>query len=253
MLQIPILQKLDWAEAHRDTLQRAARAFLDEHRVTTIAKSNADSTEYVIYVKDGIDQIPIDFSWMIGDVVHNARAALDNLAWSLARNPNHHTAFPIWDVAPTGPGGQRQQPSIAGGVSAEVKRLVKKAQPYVTWADDPLMSPLYWLRELNNIDKHKHYLTVACSDGGYHRKVIAIKGDLEEVTPPRILEPGAEIARYIFTEPNPGLEFDYQPIPYISVRGITPALDEFNIVGELYDILYVVRQIVIAFTAHMRR
>lgn len=60
------------------------------------------------------------------------------------------------------------------------------------------------------------------------------------------LKTGAPIARITFTEPNPGLEFDYQPEPFIGVQGIAPSLDEYEIIGELkFSMIRPVQRIVI--------
>jgi hypothetical protein len=40
-----------------------------------------------------------DLPLIVGDVLHNARSALDHLAWARAREPGTHTGFPILDPA----------------------------------------------------------------------------------------------------------------------------------------------------------
>jgi hypothetical protein len=243
-----LLERLDWAQRHLERLDKAIQTFLHDQTVTTVSKPNAEATEYVISVEKGIDTIPFEIGLMIGEVAHHARSTLDWLAWSIARNPCKHTAFPIWTYRGRDKNGKLLQPDIPGGLTEKARRLVKKVQPYEAWKADPSASPLYWLSELDNIDKHRHLLPAACADSGYFRKLpTSIRGTVDTSELRSELKPGKPIAHLIFSEPNPGLEFDYQPVPYVSVNEITPSLDELNIAGELGSALVYVRRIVIAF------
>jgi hypothetical protein len=248
-----VFTRLEWAESELQRLDDAAQAFLNAQTVTTSAWSNPDGTEYIIRVDQGIKETPIEIALMIGDVAHHARSALDWLAWGLAIQPNNTTAFPIW-TRPRVKNGQPVHPSIAGGATQDVEDILRQIQPYERWKSDPLTSPLYWLREIDNIHKHRHLVTAACSDGGYHRKLIRVSGEIEEETFPNELKPGEPIARFKLSEPNPGLEFDYLPVPYISVTNIAPVLEHENIIGELrYGALLTVRRLIQALAEHLRR
>jgi hypothetical protein len=248
--EFAIFTRLDWANAQVDRLDKAAKAFLQDQVVTTTIETNADATEYVIRVDKGVDRIPDEIPLMIGDVAHCARAALDWLAWSVARNPGKDTSFPIW-TSPSINSGTRKiiQPFIAGGTTPTVKRLVKQVQPYVALQSDPTAHPLYWLRELDNIHKHRHLVAAACSDGGHFRTIPnSIHGTAHVQNSPSELEAGSEICRLIFSEPNPEFQFEYHPEPYIGVREIAPSLAG-NIVAELrYDMIDYARKIVAAFS-----
>ena len=63
---------------------------------------------------------------MIGDCVHNLRAALDYLAHELVRanggTPDDHTQFPVHAA----PGGVR----VHGGIADEALALIEEVQPY---------------------------------------------------------------------------------------------------------------------------
>jgi hypothetical protein len=197
--------------------------------------------------------LPVEISLSIGDIAHNTRAALDHLAYALARNPGMDTVFPIWKEPRVDKStGKRLQPFIAGGVRREVKQILRAVQPYNSRQRAPEDHTLFKLRELDNVDKHRYLVTSVCSDWGYHRKLVQWVGDVEIISQPSRLEPGDEIARFIFTEPNPGLEFDYQPSPRISVREVIPALDEAEIVGELHDMIAYVRNILRACGPYLR-
>lgn len=248
-LAIPLLERLDWAETELKRLDDAVEAFLDDQTVTVSEEPNAEATEYVIRVEKGTDPIPFDIALMIGNVAHHARATLDWLAWSIARNPCKETAFPIWTHRGRDKNGKLLQPTIPGGLTQTAKRLVKKLQPYEARQSPPTTSPLYWLRELDNIHKHRHLVPAGCANSGYVSSVPRIRGTMHVEELPCILEPGEEVAHVTLSEPNPNLGLDYQPIPYVSVNGISPYLDELNIVGELrYVMVGYVRKIVIAFS-----
>jgi hypothetical protein len=254
---LPLHDRLDWAELKLARLDEAVETFLQDQAVTTVSKPNADATEYVISVEKGIDSIPFDIGMMIGEVAHHARSTLDWLAWSIARNPCNDTTFPIWTSPSIDKNGKLIQPFVAGGLAKDAKRLVKLLQPYVAWKAEPTASPLYWLRELDNIDKHRHIVATACADGGYLRQLsTSVRGTLTSERFRSELKPGKPIARVTCSEPNPDLEFDYQPILYIGVSDVAPSLDELNIVGELrYAMVQHVRRIVLAFakTGLLRR
>lgn len=245
----PLLERLDWAQDRVDRLDEATNAFFKDHAVTIWAKPNAEATEYVIRVKTGIGLIPADMGLMIGEIVHHARSTLDWLAWSIVTKPCDSTTFPLW---PKGRGvnkaGKPIKPTISGGLSKLAASFVEQVQPYVAWSGDPTASPLHWLDEMDKIDKHRHLVPAACSDSGHFSPLGTGYRGTAEVEPFRSkLEPSNKLARVAFSEPNPGLDFNYQPFPYISVDGIAPSLDELNIVGELrYAVLTTVRRIVIA-------
>lgn len=249
-LEIPLLARLDWADLELKRLDDAAEAFLKDQAVTTRAEPNPESTEYVVRVEKGVEDLPVEIPLMIGDIAHHARSTLDWLAWSIARYPCKNTSFPIWASPSIDKNGRRIQPFVAGGLNAAAKRAVKQLQPYERWKANPLNSPLYWLRELDNVHKHRHLVAAACSHSGYFRELPAgWRGEAEAEYFASELKAGEKLARIAFSEPNPGLDFDYYAVPYISVAGIDPSLDGLNsIVGELrYMMLRLVRGIVIEF------
>lgn len=104
---------------------------------------------------------PPELSVVVGDLLHDARSALDHVAWELVKRagaePDENTAFPIY----TDEAGYRAH---AGkrirGMGEEMVATIERWQPWT--AGNPSAAPLSWLRELSNIDKHRHlHLTVA--------------------------------------------------------------------------------------------
>lgn len=101
---------------------------------------------------------------LAGDCIHNLRTALDHLAWQLVLvrpgTPDEKTAFPIFDEMIVEVKRRRRTKHkprplrISGGVTVEALTLIESAQPYQR-IDDPTLHPLWFLDQLENIDKHR--------------------------------------------------------------------------------------------------
>ena len=97
----------------------------------------------------------------MGDVVHNARSALDHLAYRLSQRPGTGTHFPI-HKSPTAKNGKRIIPTISGGVSAQVEYVLGAVQPY-NGGENYLHGLLH---DLDIMDKHKLLLTTVAAFEG---------------------------------------------------------------------------------------
>ncbi len=215
--------------------------------MTIRSESSADATEYVIYVEKGIDMFPFEIALRIGEIAHHTRSVLDWLACAIGKNSGDSTTFPIWTERRANVNGKPIKPELSGGQSARARDFIEQVQPYERWSSNPTDSPLHLINELDKIDKHKQLLPAACSNRGHFRPLAKpFRGIAEPEYYVSELKPDSKLARIAFSEPNPGLEFEYEPFPYVSVNGIAPHFDELNIAGELHDGIYVVRRIVIA-------
>jgi len=100
------------------------------------------------------------FPMLIGDCVHNLRSALDHLATELVvaegNVPDERTAFPIWEDRLIERKGKTAERNlwISGGVDLRALAVIEEAQPYHR-VEDPTAHPLWVLRELSNMDKHR--------------------------------------------------------------------------------------------------
>ncbi len=96
---------------------------------------------------------PLDaWSLLLGDCVHNLRAALDHLAWQLDSKPDSGTAFPIRLSPPN-----QWPPACVARMNPEAQLLIDAVQPH--WEElagrYPVRHPLATLHALDIDDKHK--------------------------------------------------------------------------------------------------
>ena len=138
---------------------------------------------------------PVRWGVVIGDVVNNLRAALDNLVWRLSvheqarhgispppdplpyNSPWRRVSFPIvtaptaWDPA---------RPRCLGFVRKDLWAWFERLQPFVTGKNtgQAVREPLAILDELWNIDKHRH-LHIGQWFAGLH----AVTSGFDEIFP----------------------------------------------------------------------
>jgi hypothetical protein len=117
--------------------------------------NKADGKEHLIAEVTAVDQVPAEFSLLIGDAAHNIRSALDHIAFRFAK-PQSSTeegrvAFPInsrpeWFA--------NSSKTRLPGVSANVLALFEKFQPYNSRkiAETELLLAVSCI---NNWDKHR--------------------------------------------------------------------------------------------------
>jgi hypothetical protein len=203
-------------------IQQAYREFellRDEMFDRTQAHSNAIGTKQYrvgenVFRFERVSRIffrpPFEWSVRIGEIVHNLRAALDNLACAMAvehsRAECEHTEFPIFDSPATFAAVRRRQ---RGGVSTDPIRalhpdaqaVIEGLQPY--HSGDPQQDPLWLLYNLSNIDKHRlfHLSIWALAAGSFHVEA----------------GPGAEVIEQGFMHYLGAVAFD-TPLAYAVIR-----------------------------------
>lgn len=162
---------IDWVAMGRlgiDSKFRRARSLVDEleHAVAEYLASEPFSLETreepsgdlstIVRVKA---QPPVEWSVVIGDAVHNARSALDHLAYALVERDGgvarESAYFPITDES-TGY-GEKLRKGLAGA-SREARDAVRALQPWRGGDVD-----LWRLHRLNIIDKHRLLVPVGAA------------------------------------------------------------------------------------------
>jgi hypothetical protein len=153
---------------------------------------NSKTGKRVLRIRTSGNSISPEWGVDIGEIAHNLRSALDGLVYQLAfRNPKviasaNNTQFPVFLLGKT----ERRRsngglvPHFENTRSKDGKRIVvgdgrrmiqplllkhqtriKRLQPYKRDRGGR-SNPLYWLSEINNVDKHRLIQTVAAKWGG---------------------------------------------------------------------------------------
>lgn len=149
--------KIDRARRLVDDVSARARDYFAEDPFTLEEHEDSGTDGWLILRARVRSQPPVELPALAGDAVHNARSALDHLAWRLVEAngsiPDEYTCFPIAD-----------QPT---GYRKKLKRALRGAAPEV-WDAVRAMSPwrdgddLLWkLHRLDVVDKHRLLLIVA--------------------------------------------------------------------------------------------
>jgi hypothetical protein len=178
-----IVDRLKWSWEH---LQNYKLALVDAqvgYHWIPVAQTDSQGRRYTEFVVDEATPLPTNAHFIIGDSIHNLRASLDNLIYSL--HPGDRIEFPIcltrnqwrkqaWKIKhlPKGP--------------TEVLFDLQPFQP--KHANDPEGCPLWILDRLWNDDKHRApHLVMGISDAatlhvsppGWDHAVTCLGGPLE--------------------------------------------------------------------------
>jgi hypothetical protein len=154
--------KLNRAKSHYSVLQDEVAAWLARDPYGVVGEFEPQTPRYVFRFRM-FEPVPEHWAVILGDIVHNARSALDHLAWQLVQlggsEPTFRTMFPIldnpfdWNTK----GVDRLK-----GARPEHVELVESFQPYHrrdlygwNWLQPAREDPLWILANLDNIDKHR--------------------------------------------------------------------------------------------------
>jgi hypothetical protein len=204
--------KLDRAREHLDDLRREVDEFLATEPYGVAAEDEPEVHQRVYRVARYTDP-PTHLALIIGDVVHNARCALDHFAQvaaaqgagrPLTDKESRRIQFPL---EPT-PGRFKRQvkdgrllhvdPSLVGWI--EALQPYEQGLPLRGW-----IHPLGILRHLSNIDKHRrlHVLGMVVTIDGLDAFVSIPGLTLTPMLGPETLEIGTELLRANLPDPIP--------------------------------------------------
>lgn len=154
--------------------------------------------------------------------MQNLRSALDHLANELVvaegNTPGSRTAFPLFEDRLLEQNGKTAERNlwVSGGIDLRALALIEEAQPYHR-VEDPTAHPLWVLRELSNVDKHR--LPILVAEGFTQHRIwvgLASGGGgsfpRHGAEPPRVrrLERGAYLAGVGVGAPS------FQTYPYVT-------------------------------------
>lgn len=135
---------------------------------TLTADPENDPPCYVIR-ENALAEPPPEIGLLAADCIHSLRACLDYLARQLViacgKEPNdgrgRRTSFPIQDQV----SGNADLPQVSPGINRAMRQALDSVQPYQR-GPDFAEHPLFVLRELSNVDKHR-LLNTAVINAGY--------------------------------------------------------------------------------------
>lgn len=153
--------KLDRAWDHLTGLEGQFEEFLQRRPHEFDSRFDENFRIFYVWVTP-TEQPPVEWSIVVGDVLHNLNSALDHLVCSLARLTDaadecRTTEFPIC----TDPGSfdSRRRRALAN-VPREAQDIIEELQPFQS-PEDPTTHILEVLRRFYNIDKHRRLHLVA--------------------------------------------------------------------------------------------
>jgi hypothetical protein len=149
--------KIERAKRHIRELAEEIQTFIARNPYSTFAEDDTGAGQRVWKVKIN-EGVPEGWSTIVGDAIHNARAALDLLMVAVVRHcdPNrqsyNHVHFIIRESKDE---FESSLPKNIKGASSEARRIIENLKPY-KGGDEA-----FWrLHQLDILDKHKAIIPV---------------------------------------------------------------------------------------------
>ena len=139
--------KLKWARHHINKFVARSNAFLAERPFTLMERHQRKAGKTTYRVKVEKTMLP-EFSLIIGDAIHNMRAALDIVLFEMAGHVEPKIAFPFPDKPDTIKAAIKERKVRAAG--EKVVEAITRLQPYPTGEH-----LLYFIHALDIQDKHR--------------------------------------------------------------------------------------------------
>lgn len=154
--------KLNRAKAHAESLDAEIQSWFDNHPYDVFGEYEPGPPEQYVFKVRFLEGIPASWGIVLGDFAHNARSALDHLAYQVVLDGNggkheEQTQFPLV----VSPFDWAKQAKRIKGASARHVEIIESFQPYhrrdlygyySVWA--AIEDPLAVLSRLSNVDKH---------------------------------------------------------------------------------------------------
>ena len=242
-------EKLEWASRQLDSFDEEFDNFVALHPFATRTDIQHEARRIRLLACPSAP-MPSHWPFLIGDIIHNTRCALDYLTWELSLrapvppNPSEmrDIQFPIctshgeyWGSGPNGKGGKRVR--RLRFLDPRAQAIIDGLQPHLRGeaAED---HPLAVLNELANEDKHrKVLLTILIADVN-HVSFLHFGGPILPTTrvstPTRRYETDAELKVFDFHQaiPEKDVEVTGHPTGNVAFDG-TGAASGLGVLGFL--------------------
>jgi hypothetical protein len=208
-----IRAKIDRAIEQLDSLETEAKATLERDPVPITQDRNAEGWNVL---RMAPITLPLRWTIIMGEIIHDLRSALDHLIWQLvlANNqvPSRANQFPVFSegTVPTWASKDWKQRKASWaralqGVHLDDVALIKALQPYKR-RDRLRFVPIEVLTLFSNTDKHQTPLPTATITVPWERRVAHF---------PQVPE-GVSIEEV--SVPNPGIHLVAHEMPLLAVR-----------------------------------
>lgn len=162
--------KLERANENIANLEREIAAFLELGNGVVITQEEIEAFQKALEFHES-RIVPIKFSVMAGEVIHQLRSCLDHIAWQISSVDTRESSptsieFPIFLSKPSDPNTVASYERKVKGISPAVRDLIERIQPYQRDDRFALTGPpndqLWIIHDFDRIDKHRELvLTVA--------------------------------------------------------------------------------------------
>jgi hypothetical protein len=209
------VKKLQHAFALRDQFRDLLAALLSERREVRREDNSAERSP-TVWAQWVLESIPdcTEVALVLGDVVHNLRAAVDHAMW--AATPEHvqlksptEIAFPLYTHEAH---YQKWAHKRRNWYRPKVFDVVRYAQPFNAVGTGTL-HPLHILQFLSNTDKHRLLNIVAHSQVDLGGVVVnpPPPGGVQSTVNNGVVQPGSILARVEFRRPAEKAAVDLTP------------------------------------------
>ncbi len=158
-----VIQKYNNAGRHTEALRSAVNSFLQDEPYKLGFRVDPDGRP--AYFVAAVKATPPAITCALGDVLHNLRCTLDHLAYQMVLASDRHesrrldqVSFPICESQDKYEKRKRSGDPFLSCLAPAAMNAVDQLKPYRGGNDR-----LWWLNQLNNIDKHRMILTAAGS------------------------------------------------------------------------------------------
>jgi hypothetical protein len=224
--------------------QQLSTAVANGYTVTTDADLNPDATaEFRWIAGEGVPKIPPEWLGIMGDAIHNYRATLDHMMWSLTLfdggTTGRWTQFPVLETDSWDDRGNSRERKSLRQLSPSRQEMVKDLQPYNGW-NGPGEHPLLRLHNLDIIDKHRHFNAVLHLPLTTEFQVKEARDceltDLDPVGLGKRLEPQTVIATWQcrITGPNPHIQVEAQFATQIEFEDGLDVLETLAVIASYF-------------------